>query len=1164
MQEELEESSAAIDNIMSRLRESQQEVANLRAKYTVAARAAAEAESEAEGWRTVAERVESSVREQVSISVLKVEAGLADDTADSASQRRKAKDMRRRADEATMALAEAIGGDVRAEFATLHDEIFDRFEDCVQETEASKAWLEELQQQIMEAERRADDLQSERARLQTELKISESLKVSAERSRDAAKKYARGLEVQLSLASSQKGSPKDSPAGRGLSASSWSDRAGSPSSGSPRDSGRHSRPASHRQHVTRRSRGSGSESTDSVSVEAMVADLQNARRGRKQHSGQSLELPETTITGQSPSKMSNEYSTPAPAPAPAEATSPVAATEAPAHAGSNIRPPETAAAREARLKQEMSRARASSDAAPDQSDDPPTGPRQEAAPAAAPAPAPSADPTSDQPAPVPVHPAVPRDIADPVYPRSAPGPESARTSRAQSVDEGGLEPPMASTPETQSTPSTPDQRQTRLSGAGSSSAESSPVPAAVLIEMDSGIAINKKKADLMAQRLLKHEKAKQQRLEAARNRSEAAKAGDSSVTGDSPAPSPIRRRTGKATPKSAAKATPDRTVAPAEATGSPPAGDRAVNRRPQSAARGRPTSAAKTPAQQRSRSASRGSREEHAAQPDTSGKPTVNTRQKPPHAPQAGVAERTPRRNPAGTARRGSRASVASEGPSQSQGPSGASPSNHSTGERNAVTPGPRGGRSARSGASNARTPARSSSIGRARPAMGKWSGGPKLPVRGLPPKNKANHNRVKSAIDHVCLAGAHQVDKRDAALQALTDMGDEHCLILFTGKGEKRSNFMGLYKLVQGEHPHAQLVHSTSAHVPQLISRKQMASLYKFDTAAREFKEIKAASITLTTDAIAISERSLVDRPRSASRVRRAPDLQDSSAAATPTSSPSHAVAATRQQRANKPADTPTSDRGTRVTRRPNQRPSSARRARPAPTPAPEERSLSRSAVRADDAPPSDSLATTARLGRLPDRMASSESGASALRPLSRNSVTDEMLASDDFDYFAFGGEEEESDEGDVDHLGRTGRPVGIVPMDEHEPSSAASVHVQRTLAAVNAHRVSSADRSPENGGHGDDEEDDDEVHFSNAFAQYGDAQHDEPARAQAPVDENFLRELTYAPSTDSLDGDRAAGRRTGAPRGGPGTRSAKSAHGLNGGHGRGISTHSTGSYTE
>ena len=71
-------------------------------------------------------------------------------------------------------------------------------------------------------------------------------------------------------------------------------------------------------------------------------------------------------------------------------------------------------------------------------------------------------------------------------------------------------------------------------------------------------------------------------------------------------------------------------------------------------------------------------------------------------------------------------------------------------------------------------------------------------------PVLKAQHRRVRNALSQVLLAGVHQADKLQQALDAEETHAKQQLVVAFLGSGEKQGTFAGVYAMEEVRAPTA------------------------------------------------------------------------------------------------------------------------------------------------------------------------------------------------------------------------------------------------------------------------------------------------------------------------------------------------------------------------
>jgi NADH:ubiquinone oxidoreductase subunit F (NADH-binding) len=124
-----------------------------------------------------------------------------------------------------------------------------------------------------------------------------------------------------------------------------------------------------------------------------------------------------------------------------------------------------------------------------------------------------------------------------------------------------------------------------------------------------------------------------------------------------------------------------------------------------------------------------------------------------------------------------------------------------------------------------------------------------------------ANHRRVWAALSTVLLAGPALADRLRGARAALEGSPDRQVVILVAssgGRGRGGGAYHGLYAVVEeaGGAAPASSVLAVRIHGsgPPVLTTAMVTTLFKFDTAARELREVGSShTFTFTTDAVGV-----------------------------------------------------------------------------------------------------------------------------------------------------------------------------------------------------------------------------------------------------------------------------------------------------------------------
>jgi len=124
----------------------------------------------------------------------------------------------------------------------------------------------------------------------------------------------------------------------------------------------------------------------------------------------------------------------------------------------------------------------------------------------------------------------------------------------------------------------------------------------------------------------------------------------------------------------------------------------------------------------------------------------------------------------------------------------------------------------------------------------------------------KSNLKLIMNAITHVCLAGAHHVQRRDNIIRGLEDRSSSglaefrnaQYVILF--RNEVALKFRGIY--VVDRDTNSLRKFQGAKHLPATVDASMIDSFYKYNTGQKRFLRISTKSITRTTDAVALNPK--------------------------------------------------------------------------------------------------------------------------------------------------------------------------------------------------------------------------------------------------------------------------------------------------------------------
>eukprot|EP00903_Cladosiphon_okamuranus_P009411 g8975.t1 len=128
-------------------------------------------------------------------------------------------------------------------------------------------------------------------------------------------------------------------------------------------------------------------------------------------------------------------------------------------------------------------------------------------------------------------------------------------------------------------------------------------------------------------------------------------------------------------------------------------------------------------------------------------------------------------------------------------------------------------------------------------------------PVRGF--SRRSNRKLVRNAISFLCLAGGHLEKKKARVLEALDSHPASNFVVLLAHT--KLLSFKGLYACSGEEDGTADRVFGLG---PPHVDATMVSGFYKYNSAAREFREVHSKSLGKTTDAVSM-EPTRLKRPK-------------------------------------------------------------------------------------------------------------------------------------------------------------------------------------------------------------------------------------------------------------------------------------------------------------
>ncbi|CAM9425449.1 unnamed protein product [Ectocarpus sp. 13 AM-2016] len=127
--------------------------------------------------------------------------------------------------------------------------------------------------------------------------------------------------------------------------------------------------------------------------------------------------------------------------------------------------------------------------------------------------------------------------------------------------------------------------------------------------------------------------------------------------------------------------------------------------------------------------------------------------------------------------------------------------------------------------------------------------------VRGL--SRRSNRKLVRNAINFLCLAGGHLQERKARALEALDSHPASNFVVLLAHT--KLLSFKGLYACRGEDDGSADRVFGLG---PPYVDATMASGFYKYNSAAREFREVHSKTLGKTTDAISM-EPTRLKRPK-------------------------------------------------------------------------------------------------------------------------------------------------------------------------------------------------------------------------------------------------------------------------------------------------------------
>ncbi|CAM9741231.1 unnamed protein product, partial [Ectocarpus sp. 12 AP-2014] len=127
--------------------------------------------------------------------------------------------------------------------------------------------------------------------------------------------------------------------------------------------------------------------------------------------------------------------------------------------------------------------------------------------------------------------------------------------------------------------------------------------------------------------------------------------------------------------------------------------------------------------------------------------------------------------------------------------------------------------------------------------------------VRGL--SRRSNRKLVRNAINFLCLAGGHLQERKARALEALDSHPASNFVVLLAHT--KLLSFKGLYACRGEDDGSADRVFGLG---PPHVDATMASGFFKYNSAAREFREVHSKTLGKTTDAISM-EPTRLKRPK-------------------------------------------------------------------------------------------------------------------------------------------------------------------------------------------------------------------------------------------------------------------------------------------------------------
>jgi len=139
---------------------------------------------------------------------------------------------------------------------------------------------------------------------------------------------------------------------------------------------------------------------------------------------------------------------------------------------------------------------------------------------------------------------------------------------------------------------------------------------------------------------------------------------------------------------------------------------------------------------------------------------------------------------------------------------------------------------------------------------------------RSTAPTRSSNHRRIGNALATVFFAGGANVDRLKVMRRVIEDHGDRQLVLALASSGARSNgSLVGIYAVIESEEEAAEAVRSCGAGTnpravlarrvfgttcPPLLLPQMVHTLLKFDTAARNFRQIGfSCTFTVTTDAV-------------------------------------------------------------------------------------------------------------------------------------------------------------------------------------------------------------------------------------------------------------------------------------------------------------------------